>query len=468
MEVVWLRRWAPLTNRQLDVLRRVGDVDDQVTAGDSRLAVTVYALRDRRLVTTPRFDGVWKAEITEAGRFYLEHGYHPDRPSRGEEPGAKPVRACPPAPTRKPAQRKSYPVEISVEELMARLEKASGRLQISDRDLETRAAWRRAIHAAKQSDLVPAGMHLRHHGRDSGDLIIELAEGEHPDSKHWKNRQRIDVAASLDQPHHVVAQLRCQPGRLGVSKESLDRALRVIQSLVAEWTKRGHKAELGDGDHGFVMLIRESSFTITMEEEYKPAEYLPSPEEVERKKIYSWQRVQPETRRIPTGRLTLELPPNWGYSGQRRRWADRERWSLEDKLGDILSELEARAQLDDERRIARADEKVRRQQQWESAMTRARFRYTEEIRIRAITEQANSWDQAARIRAYCAELEATLSQAGEITEELAEWITWARSYADGMDPLRAHGGPPEIPEPRPQDLKPYLGRWSPYGPDSQW
>ena len=44
---------------------------------------STYALRDRGLVTVSRRGGGWRAEVTEAGRFYLQHGHHPDHPAHG-------------------------------------------------------------------------------------------------------------------------------------------------------------------------------------------------------------------------------------------------------------------------------------------------------------------------------------------------------------------------------------------------
>jgi hypothetical protein len=44
------------------------------------------------------------------------------------------------------------------------------------------------------------------------------------------------------------------------------------------------------------------------------------------------------------------------------------------------------------------------------------------------------------------------------------WVAWAGRYADQIDPSRQPLSMPEEPEPRPEDLKPFLGGWSPYGP----
>ncbi|GGP00510.1 hypothetical protein GCM10012280_69430 [Wenjunlia tyrosinilytica] len=53
---------------------------DPVTWDSPELALTARALKERRLITMPKQNGKWQAEITDAGSFYLEHGHHPDRP----------------------------------------------------------------------------------------------------------------------------------------------------------------------------------------------------------------------------------------------------------------------------------------------------------------------------------------------------------------------------------------------------
>ncbi|MFJ8489201.1 hypothetical protein ACIRBZ_12660 [Streptomyces sp. NPDC094038] len=51
-----------------------------VTSDSPEFALTARTLKERRLIAMPKQDGKWQAEVTGAGRFYLEHGYHPDRP----------------------------------------------------------------------------------------------------------------------------------------------------------------------------------------------------------------------------------------------------------------------------------------------------------------------------------------------------------------------------------------------------
>jgi uncharacterized membrane protein len=56
-----------LNERQLEVLRRICHGQMPITSDDSDLTATVYALRNRGLVTTTRADGRWSAAPTEAG-----------------------------------------------------------------------------------------------------------------------------------------------------------------------------------------------------------------------------------------------------------------------------------------------------------------------------------------------------------------------------------------------------------------
>lgn len=456
-----MRRWAPLTNHQLAVLQRVGDPADQVTARDSTLATTVYALRNRGLVVTPRIDGRWRAEITDAGRFYLEHGYHPERPNLPDQTG-------PPAKRRssRPASEKKWSTvpRIAAETLLKLLEEQGGLVRIDDPDDQARAAWRRAIAALKRQNLVPAGMHLRHHGRDEGDLLIELVQGEHPDAKYWEPRPQL-TASEADPLHAAVVKLSRDPAQLRVSKGSRERALRLLHVLATEWERRGHAVAVEADQPGLTFTSGKSRFVLEVSEESDLVE-APHLEELEQKPTYSWQRVPVRSGYVSSGRLVLELPHSWDYNGRRRRWADRTRWSLEDKLGDVIKELEGRVRFDEERRIAEEREKRARQQQWEEAMAEARFRFAEDARIAALNKQMQAWETAAKVRAYCQATEAALPETPD--SDVAEWLQWMRDYADQIDPVIRGVQAPKLHEPTAHELRPYLDRWSPYGPDSSY
>ncbi|TLQ48109.1 hypothetical protein FEF34_08885 [Streptomyces marianii] len=53
---------------------------------------------------------------------------------------------------------------------------------------------------------------------------------------------------------------------------------------------------------------------------------------------------------------------------------------------------------------------------------------------------------------------------GQARTEAEAWISWAAATVERLDPLNTPPRLTDIPEPRPDDLKPFLGHWSPYGP----
>jgi hypothetical protein len=90
--------------------------------------------------------------------------------------------------------------------------------------------------------------------------------------------------------------------------------------------------------------------------------------------------------------------------------------------------------------------------------------FVEERRAQALRNQAAAWEEARALRTYLDALEVKYGGA----PESAEWIAWVQRYVDErLDPLASPPSMPTEPEVRPDDLKPFLGGLSPYGP-SGW
>jgi hypothetical protein len=97
-----------LNERQLQVLRWVGQgCPDGIWQGEAH-KLSCQALQSRGLVKVSRGKGQWTATLTTAGQHFLDHGSHPPDKSRatGTAPVQKPQRSqqSPPA-GRKPATR---------------------------------------------------------------------------------------------------------------------------------------------------------------------------------------------------------------------------------------------------------------------------------------------------------------------------------------------------------------------------
>lgn len=439
-----MRLNSPLNERQWDVLRRVAE-GPPVTSKDSGLATTVYALRNRQLVTTRRIPRRgWIAELTERGRYLVDHGHFPPPDERIHDADEPPEASPWPEPT------------ITVDELFTRLEGAGGRMTVRAPSDDERAAWRHVVDAARPDARLPLGWALKLQGRDRGSLYVELVESVSSDRlKQWERQRLPDVVTVA--LHGAVA-----GAALPVSDACLDRARRILSVLVAALEGEGFRAEWS----GQLLVVRgKFSQAVSVGEEDDLVDVFPDEDALE--SMYDWQRVAPVRKQAPSGRLKLELPDERGrYRGRQRRWADRQRWRLDDKLGEIIDAILDRA-ADHEAQEREAEaEAIDRQRRWEQAMETARVHYVEDVRRSALRDEVARWREANEVRRYCDALaEVATSADDDWAAKLRKWITWARGYADDVDPLRGDPALPDPPEPGPEDLRPYLDGWSPYGPD---
>lgn len=246
-----MRRWDPLSERQATLLRRIGDGDDLSGADGVAQRTSARSLQNRGLVEVSRRNGSWRATVTDAGRFYLDHGHHPEDPDRrppdAEQPPAPPPKRPLQAGSRQPTSKASGadsaaagPLVEQARELIAEVRRDGGTLRLEAPDADTRARYRRMIHAAKQYNLVPEGFHLKHTGRASGDLIIRLSDDAAPDETDW-NRVRLNTRRVTTDPSLVFAALEKDPAGLDVTEASVARALELIRSLAEEARRRGHR-----------------------------------------------------------------------------------------------------------------------------------------------------------------------------------------------------------------------------------
>jgi hypothetical protein len=153
----------------------------------------------------------------------------------------------------------------------------------------------------------------------------------------------------------------------------------------------------------------------------------------------------------------ITLDGGYAREGRSASWADRKSWTLEDKLPELMRELEIRAAEDDDRDLRARRAAEERHRRWELAMVDAKDRFVEAHRRNVLRGQIADWQEAKAIREYLAALEA---------EHGREWIAWIRAHLRQLDPLLAEPVMPEAPDPTPEDLRPFLGGLSPYGPDS--
>lgn len=323
------------------------------------------------------------------------------------------------------------------------------------------AHWRKVVDFAKRHSIVPEGFRIEKFTTWQKDLEISLLVGTHPNSAPTSDSglPPIPPPEDLNDLHPVVAALEERPDRLHVCTDCLPRVLKILQALATATVELGHAIEPGKSDEAVMTFqVHESRYEITIEESYEEAPATEQPK-------YDWQRIT-TFEQLPTGRLELYLLPRKGYLLGRHYWGDRKRWTLEDKLPEVLSEIVGRGVTAEQARLAKERAEADRRQRWEAAMKQARHDFRRKHRATRLRDQIERWREAQEINAFCDAAEQSMAAMaeGDLDASAVRWIAWARSCAARIDPLQRALRFPEDPKPTPQDLAPFLDGWNPYGP----
>jgi len=281
---------------------------------------------------------------------------------------------------------------------------------------------------------------------------------------------QVVVPKALIDPHPLVAKtekslrtakpdersiLRASaPGTLSVvvGPDSIDRAMRILDTLIKALEKRGTKVKVEDTEiQGSQYYSYGRSFAqgktlffvlgewveIGLEEHANRKSHELTQKEKDEQRKYGSPLYPPKYDFSPNGRLTLRIK-NVRSGHVRQTWSDTSGKRLENLLNyfivgltnaavDIRAsrlewEREAR-EMEERRRIAEEEERRRRQ---------------EEQRFKILEEQVANWHKSQNIRQY---VEAVRRMAiwkfGSIKpgSNLHKWIKWATRQANRLDPL---------------------------------
>lgn len=453
-----------LNEVQIAVLRWVaeGCPDNGVDSVSTRISAGV--LRNRGLVRTSGRGPTWKATITADGKDYLQQvdGPHP------------PV----------PRQPNVSVTQQLVNEVIA----AGGSLRVPRKHWNDRDGvdYERRARLAESYGKVPSGGRLVVKSASPDELLIELMTGGAAARKGGADEPAselppVRVPARLSKYHPVAREFRDRTILHEVSRKALPRVLRIVHALAVETERRGY-------DVGCVR-VHEDSYGRT---EWKPAQdgqlvFAINSHQLKVRiwekgagqrgpyehQLKRWKHDREQPYRLmqfverpkaydsgATGELNIEALGS-AY-GRQKAWGDRSRWRLEDRLGNLMHELEVQAVEAEERRLAREREEAERQRQWEAAMEHAKQRFVEEHCLEVLRNRVRAWQEAEAIRAHCEAIEARHgAERVGADPDASAWLALARKRADRVQELPHMPADPEITH---DGLKPYLGRWSPYGP----
>lgn len=450
-----------LNEVQVGVLRWISEGCPETGLDGIPARISAGALRNRGLVRTSGRGPTWRATITTAGKEYLQRIDGPNPPL--------------------PRQPNGSATQQLVDDVVA----AGGSLRVPRKHWNDRGGvdYERRARLAESYGKVPSGSRLVVKNASADELLIELVTDTTTAAIDEEEASvalaPVPVPMRLTKYHPVAREFRDRTNLHEISRKALPRALRIVHALAVEAERRGYRIAC--------VRVREDSYGRT---EWKPAQdgQLVFTINAHELKVRIWEKgggqrgpYEHQMRRWKadreqplrlmqfverpkaydsgaTGELNVEALGS-AY-GRQRAWGDRSRWRLEDRLPNLLRELEVQAVEAEERRLAREREQAERQRQWEAAMERAKLQFINEHRLEVLRNRVQAWEEAEAIRRYCAAVESRHG-AAIADPDAVEWLSLALEHAD-----RAQGLPrmPADPEITHDGLRPYLGGWSPYGP----
>lgn len=498
-----MARTDPISGVQLDVLKWIAaGCPDGVVTGHT-YKHSARALEWRRLLTVSTKAGAWRAELTDAGRYYLDHGQYPaghwgskgksKTPRRlaqkqdqlttpyrhhiaGDENETRDARSpladSPAVENAVTEPRKKTPRPGPVDSLITGIIDAGGTLLVH------RAAdgpnYDSLIRSAVRFGKVPKGKLLVcQRGQEPQELAIRLVDQPKPIIVPTRRRTLS---------HPAAIRLRDDERAMQFTPSLRVWALGVLDVLASALTASGADVSAAPGHdprnrydnrrnsppNVLQVKIKGHSFGVQLVEPTEKVPHEATPTELARAARDSAYTIA-KYDVVPSGRITLTIA--------NRTSCLESSWTYSDDdgtvdLARVVLELELRAADAEAERLADERAAAERRRRWEAAMADAESAFADAHRAKVFREQAKRWRQLRELDEYLEAMQSHVAALDEEhdAEEAARWLEWVSNYRKKLDPLHGRLGMPAIPKHSAEDLKPYLNGWSYYGPDrsSRW
>lgn len=248
----------------------------------------------------------------------------------------------------------------------------------------------------------------------------------------WNRNDKKEVGAQRSRQNYNS--YKSSPPFLAgvISKEMLSRVYRILGALINAIEPLGCSVT-----DTLSFIIRNESVSLEIYEMQDKVDHILTKSEEnqlrkyeEDKKRYSWAS-KPNFRKydyVFNGQLSININQN-----QNKRFRDTRFTTVEDHLGTLLIEMYEAAEIIRKEREAREEER-RKREEAERLREERRKRYMIEVeRTVALTNVAQDYAMACKIRAFVAALESS----GNLTGEDLQRIDWAKKKADWYDPIIA-------------------------------
>lgn len=240
------------------------------------------------------------------------------------------------------------------------------------------------------------------------DLIVpNKLKHPHPITQNVYNEIIADTKLHKDREMYSASNSRFF---LKISKNTLGRAILVLDTLIKLIEKRGHQLPYNT-KYSHIMLFDRVCCEIYIREKTIK----------QRVNTGGWERDE----YIGVGKLII--------SSRFKEWSETNNVTIESKLSRVLAYLEVDAQ----ELMRHWDENKKREEerkkQIEFQLEQKRIREDELNNFKKLLNEANRWHQTKLLREYLAFLENTHSKDKQ-SEEFYRWLNWAKRKADWYDP----------------------------------
>ncbi len=203
---------------------------------------------------------------------------------------------------------------------------------------------------------------------------------------------------------------------IDVSDKLLSRALRFMDTFIKIAEKRGY--EIFTSDITTTIKIKEQSYNLRFREKNK---------RIKKNSKTSW----PEYDLIPTGYLSLKVETYYPI----KEWSDSKTKQIENKLFNILSWLELRAEKDLQSSIETKLRHEQKEKRRKEAKELQRLKDEELLMFSNLMNSATRWHKSQYLKNYIKEFEEYTTQSNSFNAEKEKWIEWAKEKIDWYDPF---------------------------------
>lgn len=201
-----------------------------------------------------------------------------------------------------------------------------------------------------------------------------------------------------------------------VSEKSIDRALSIFSTIIKALRFRGHSIKIANDKTYAVINGEEIQINISERRKQDP----------------NSENPRNSYNNIFCGELHFNI--FYGYSEQ-DTFKDTAHTKIEDKIISIIASLEIRSEKIKEDRIEKERLRIIREKEERDRKDLEERRISERKEFKSLFKMAERLHKTNILRQYINTYEEFVNQSGEINEEAAAKIQWAKEKADWLDPF---------------------------------